>query len=88
MKKTFSTIAVAMLAGAAFLGAAEPAAAKDYEYCRLDYASGMQSCGFNTIEQCLGGISGRGGSCARNPPLSVASVSYAYAPKRHGRAHR
>ena len=38
MKKivAFSTIAVAILAGSAFLGTAEQAAAKDYEFCRQD----------------------------------------------------
>ena len=90
MKKilAFSTIAVTTLVGAALLGAAEPAAAKDYEFCRLDYTSGMRSCGFDTMDQCVAMISGRGGSCDRNPFLAEASASYAYAPKRHGHAHR
>ena len=88
MKKILAAIAVATLAGSAFLGTAEPAAAKEYEYCRLDYASGMKSCGFDTMDQCVGMISGRGGSCVRNPLLSEASASYAYAPKRHGHTHR
>jgi hypothetical protein len=39
MSKTiaFSTIAAVALAGATFLSAAEPVAAREYEYCREDY---------------------------------------------------
>ncbi len=90
MSKRFalSTISVAALAGTAFLGAAEPAAAKEYEFCRHDYSSGMRSCGFDTMEQCVAMISGRGGSCIRNPLLAETSVSYAYAAKDHRRLHR
>ena len=44
----------------------------------------MRSCGFDTMDQCVAMISGRGGSCDRNPFLAEASASYAYAPKRHG----
>ena len=90
MKKilAFSTIAVAILAGSAFLSTSEPAAAKDYEFCRYDYSSGMNSCGFDTMEQCIAMISGRGGSCNRNPLLSDANAAYAHAPKRRGPAHR
>ena len=90
MKKilAFSTIAVAILAGSAFLSASEPAAAKDYEFCRYDYSSGMNSCGFDTMEQCVAMISGRGGSCNRNPLLTDANASYAHAPKRRGPTHR
>ena len=62
----FNAIAVT-LASAAFLEPVQPAAAKDYEYCRQDYSSGMRQCGFDTMEQCLAMISGRGGSCLRDP---------------------
>ncbi len=90
MKKilAFSAIAVATMAGLAFLSFAEPAAAKEYEICRQDYASGMLSCSFDTMEQCVAMISGRGGSCTRNPFLADANASYARAPKRHGHTHR
>lgn len=86
MKKSFaiSTIAVATLAGSAFLVTPEPVAAKDYEFCRQDYSSGMSSCGFDNMEQCVAMISGRGGSCTRNPFLAEASASYAHVPKRRG----
>ena len=86
MSKTiaFSTIAIVALAGAAFFESAEPSAAKDYEYCRYDYASSMRSCSFDTMEQCLASASGRGGTCSRDPFLPGASGSYAYA-KGHGR---
>ncbi|QHO73510.1 hypothetical protein ACH79_13485 [Bradyrhizobium sp. CCBAU 051011] len=90
MNKTIalSTIAAATLAGATLLSAAEPVAAREYEYCREDYSSGMRQCGFDTVEQCVATISGRGGSCVRNPLLSEASASYAHAPKRRGHTRR
>lgn len=83
-----ATIASAALAGAAFLSAAAPAAAKDYEFCQQDYSSTMRSCGFETMEQCVAMISGRGGSCMRNPFLAETSGSYASAPKSRARHHR
>jgi hypothetical protein len=89
MKKilAFSTIAVAILAGSAFLSISEPAAAKDYEFCRQD-SSGTLACGFDTMEQCVAMMSGRGGSCSRNPFLADPNASYAHAPKRRSPAHR
>jgi hypothetical protein len=78
----FSTIAVATLAGSAFLMAPEHVAAKDYEFCRQNYSSGMSTCGFENMDQCVATISGRGGSCTRNPVLAEASASYAHVPKR------
>ena len=88
MKKIFAfgTLAVA-LAGAAFLTPTEPAAAKEYEFCRFDYSSGMRTCAFGTIEQCVAMISGRGGSCVRSPVGGEASAAYAYAPKAQARHH-
>jgi hypothetical protein len=62
----FSTIALAALAGAAFFVAGEPSAARNYQYCGADYASGVRQCGFDTMEQCVAMISGRGGSCTRD----------------------
>jgi hypothetical protein len=90
MIKNFAiaTFAVAALAGATFFATAEPAAAKDYEYCRQDWASGMRQCGFDTVEQCVAMISGRGGTCTRNPLYSEATAAYAYVPKAHTRHHR
>jgi hypothetical protein len=79
-----STIAAAALAAAAFWCTAEPASAKNYEYCRID-SSGTRSCGFDTMEQCVAMMSGRGGTCTRDPFLTDSSESYAYAAKRHGR---
>jgi Protein of unknown function (DUF3551) len=87
MKKIFAFSALATLAGSAFLITAEPAAARDYEYCRQD-SSGMNSCSFDTMEQCVAMMSGRGGSCSRNPFLAEASASYAYAPKHHAHTRR
>ncbi len=90
MNKVFaiSTVAAAALAAAVFLTPTEPAAAKDYEFCRQDWGSGMRSCAFDTMEQCVAMISGRGGTCGRNRVGAEATASYAYASKEHVRSHR
>lgn len=77
----FGTVAATALATVAFLETVQPAAASSHEYCRQDYASGMRSCGFDTMEQCLAMIAGRGGSCMRDPFLKETSESFAYARK-------
>ncbi|MFK4722129.1 hypothetical protein ABIE89_003229 [Bradyrhizobium niftali] len=89
MKKMLAgTLGIVVLAGAACLEPTEPVAAHDYAFCRQDASSGMRSCDFETMEQCLAMISGRGGSCTRDPYLTQSGQSYAYAPKRDGRPHR
>ncbi|RXG85271.1 DUF3551 domain-containing protein [Bradyrhizobium zhanjiangense] len=91
MTKTIalSTIAAAALAAATFWCTAEPASAKNYEYCRVDYTLGSpRNCGFDTMEQCMAMISGRGGSCTRDPFYQTETESFAYAPKNTGRRHR
>lgn len=72
MSKIFALISIvfAGLAGADYLSVAPTVSAKDYEYCLLNYSSGMRECGFDTIEQCVVVISGRGGSCGRSPYLA------------------
>jgi len=70
--------ASAMLA-LAFVAMTTPASAG--EYCRTDVTSRMQSCGFDTLEQCQAMSSGRGGSCERDPFLAATSSAYAYQPK-------
>ncbi|MBP0113428.1 DUF3551 domain-containing protein [Bradyrhizobium vignae] len=82
-----SSIAAAALAAATFWGTAEPAIANNYEYCRVDYALiTTRICSFDTMEQCLATISGRGGSCTRDP--FYETESFAYAPKSTGRRHK
>jgi Protein of unknown function (DUF3551) len=78
LKQILKMIAVpasAMLA-LAFVAITTPASAG--EYCRTDVTSHMQSCGFDTLEQCQIMSSGRGGSCDRDPFLAAASNAYAY----------
>jgi hypothetical protein len=88
MNKLFAgTLGIVALAGVACLAPAEPVAANDYAFCRQD-ESGMRSCGFETMEQCVAMISGRGGTCTRDPYVTQSGQAYAYAPKRHGRPHR
>jgi hypothetical protein len=76
------TASAAVLSTFAFVALAAPAATAG-EYCRTD-TSGMQSCGFDTLEQCQAKSSGTGGTCARDPFYKDASNSLAYQPK-HGR---
>jgi hypothetical protein len=78
MSKLLSLGAAAI--ACAVVGAATPAAAKDYEYCRRDVTSYMLSCGFETLAGCQDMASGRGGDCIRNPSLGGAANAYAYAP--------
>jgi Protein of unknown function (DUF3551) len=63
----------------AFVAMTTPASAG--EYCRTDVTSHMQSCGFDTLEQCQNMSSGRGGSCDRDPFLANTSSAYAYQAK-------
>jgi hypothetical protein len=77
------SLGAAAIASAAFLAAAGPAAAKDYEYCRRDVTSFMLQCSFDTLAQCQNMSFGRGGDCFRNPSLGGAASAYAYAPGVH-----
>ncbi|MGZ5828697.1 MAG: DUF3551 domain-containing protein [Xanthobacteraceae bacterium] len=70
--------ASAMLA-LAFVAMTTPASAG--AYCRTDVTSHMQSCGFDTLEQCQNMSSGRGGSCERDPFLATTGSAYAYQAK-------
>jgi hypothetical protein len=67
---------------------ATPAAASQNEYCRIDYGSaGMRLCSFSTLEQCQAMVSGRVGTCVRDPFLPDSnSNALAYQPK-HGRSN-
>jgi hypothetical protein len=71
--------ASAMLA-LAFVAMTTPASAG--EYCRTDVSSHMQTCGFDSLEQCQAMSSGRGGSCDRDPFLTDTRSAYAYQPKQ------
>jgi hypothetical protein len=91
MKKLL-TLSAAAVSCAVLFGAAAPAAAKDYQYCRRDVTAFMLQCGFDTLAQCQDMSSGRGGECLRNPALGAADAyayaasvrgSYAWAPRRH-----
>ena len=76
--KQFLKMTSAMLA-LALVAMTTPASAG--EYCRTDVTSHMQSCGFDTLEQCQNMSSGRGGSCDRDPFLAITSSAYAYQAK-------
>jgi Protein of unknown function (DUF3551) len=82
--KQLLTLSAAAIACAAFFVTSGPAAAKNYEYCRIDISSFMKQCGFETLAQCQDMSSGRGGSCVRDPFFDGGANSnanaYAYAP--------
>jgi hypothetical protein len=76
----FLSLSAAAITCATLLGAAGPAAAKDYKYCRRDETSFMMQCGFDTLAQCQDTSFGRGGDCFLNPSLGSSANAYAYAP--------
>jgi Protein of unknown function (DUF3551) len=80
--KTTMTPATALFAlgFVAFTSSATPASAG--EYCRKDVTSATTSCSFDTLAQCQGMSSGRGGDCFRDPFLPSRDA-LAYAPKTH-----
>jgi hypothetical protein len=69
MSKLFTLLSIVLagLAGADYLSVAPTASTTAYGYCLQDYSSDMRTCSFDTLEQCIVGISGRGGICARHP---------------------
>jgi hypothetical protein len=71
MKQLFkmSAAPATALFALAFAAMTMPTAASASEYCRQDITSGMRSCSFDTMEQCKGMSSGRGGDCYRDPSL-------------------
>jgi hypothetical protein len=77
--KMTAASASAMLA-LAFVAMTTPASAG--EYCRTDVSSHMQTCGFDSLEQCQAMSSGRGGSCDRDPFLTDTRSAYAYQAKQ------
>jgi hypothetical protein len=92
--KQLLTLSAAAIACAAFFVTSRPAAAKDYEYCRIDISSSMKQCGFETLAQCQDMSSGRGGSCVRDPffdskaNANANSNAYAYAPIARKHRHK
>ena len=74
-----SAAPITALSALAFVAMATPASAG--EYCRKDVTSAVVSCSFDTLAQCQGMSSGRGGDCFRDPFLPATSSAYAYQPK-------
>ncbi|HZR88333.1 MAG TPA: DUF3551 domain-containing protein [Bradyrhizobium sp.] len=86
MKTIFGLNAI-VLAALALLSTTSGASAKNYQYCELDF-SGMRDCRFETMEQCVAMISGRGGSCMRDPYPVEAGTAYASVPAGHRHRRR
>jgi hypothetical protein len=57
-----------------------PTSALAGEYC-LTNTSGMRGCGFTTLQQCLDTVSGRAGTCDRDPFYKDPNSALAYQPK-------
>jgi hypothetical protein len=72
-------------AAAIAIGAAGPAAAKDYECCRRNVTSVMLQCRFETLAPCQDMSFWRCGDCFRKPSLGSATNAYAFAPGVHKR---
>jgi Protein of unknown function (DUF3551) len=81
-----------ILSGSALFGLAVVAmtspAAQAGEFCTLNN-SYMRSCGYDTMEQCQAMLSGRDGTCIRDPFAPAASGAFASVQERHlvGRHH-
>jgi hypothetical protein len=82
MHRILVAVVVAASTAAMTLIPEGPAAAGEYMFCRIDYDSGMRSCAFETIDQCVAAIAGRGGSCSRSP-ASEANAAVVHGPKMH-----
>ena len=71
-----SAAPITALSALAFVAMATPASAG--EYCRKDVTSAVVSCSFDTLAQCQGMSSGRGGDCFRDPFLPNNSSAFAW----------
>jgi hypothetical protein len=76
--KLIGTLAAALCTFA--LVAITAPAAQAGAYCSTD-SSAMRSCGYDTLEQCKASMSGKNGTCDRDPFLADASKALAYQPK-------
>ena len=84
-KMIVSCSALFALASVAMMSAP---AAHAGEFCSVNN-SYMRSCSFDTMEQCHAMISGRDGTCIRDPMLADGNGAFASAqqPHRHKRLH-
>jgi hypothetical protein len=79
-----------ILSGSALLGLALVAmtspAAQAGEFCTLNN-SYMRSCGYDSMAQCQAMLSGRDGTCMRDPFLPAKSDAFASVEEHHARKH-
>jgi hypothetical protein len=73
------TASAAALCTLAFVSFAAPAAQAG-EFCVTD-SSGMRGCGFATLAQCQTSMSGKNGTCDRDPFYKNPKDALAQAPK-------
>ena len=82
MRNASLTIAALLLAGAATLAGATPAAAIDYPWCVQGRGDGIPGdCSYTSYNQCMASASGRGLYCNVNPRA-------AFGRERRGRVYR
>ena len=82
MRNASLTIAALLLAGAATLAGATPAAAIDYPWCVQGRGVGIPGdCSYTSYNQCMASASGRGLYCNVNPRA-------AFGRERRGRVYR
>ena len=82
MRNAGLTIAALLLAGAATLAGATPAAAIDYPWCVQGRGVGIPGdCSYTSYGQCMASASGRGLYCNVNPRA-------AFGRERRGRVYR
>ena len=82
MRNAGLTIAALLLAGAATLAGATPAAAIDYPWCVQGRGVGIPGdCSYTSYNQCMASASGRGLYCNVNPRT-------AFGRERRGRVYR
>jgi hypothetical protein len=79
------TASAAALCTMAFVSFAAPAAQAG-EFCSTD-TSGMRGCGYTTLAQCQASMSGKNGTCARDPFYKDPKEALAQAPKQQGSAN-
>ena len=82
MRNASLTIAALLLAGAATMAGATPAAAIDYPWCVQGRGVGIPGdCSYTSYGQCMASASGRGLYCNVNPRA-------AFGRERRGRVYR
>ena len=86
MRRTMLALSGLLLASAATMAGAPPAAAFDYPYCIQGKDWGIPGdCSYVSYQSCMAAASGRGVYCAVNPRVAFGVARPD--PRGHGRAY-